>query len=136
MKKIQKKVNEGFTLIEVIAVMAIISLIATIAVPRVTKYIDRANKTRVIAAVSELNNFVISSEIDEKKEGNAALADIGAILKGYGDLKTLKIGADSTGNFKAGKVTGKLEYSDGVVTAKIEAPKDFANEVIGPSSIK
>lgn len=87
--KIQKKRNHGFTLIEVIAVMAIMSLIATIAIPKVTKYIDRANKTRVIAAVSELNNHVLSTEITEKE----ALNNIAAVLTSYGDLKSLKIGA-------------------------------------------
>lgn len=95
--KIQKKKNRGFTLIEMLAVMAIMSLIATIAIPKVTRYIDRANKTRVIAAVSELNNFVISNEIDEKKDGDSKITDVTSLLTAYKDINSLKIGAKNDG---------------------------------------
>lgn len=134
--KVQKKKNRGFTLIEMLAVMAIMSLIATIAIPKVTRYIDRANKTRVIAAVSELNNFVISNEIDEKKEGQTTITDVATLLTAYKDINSLKIGAKNDGTFSAGKVKGKLEYSNGVVTAKIDSPEELKNEIIGPNSVQ
>lgn len=129
--KIQKKRNHGFTLIEVIAVMAIMSLIATIAIPKVTKYIDSANKTRVIAAVSELNNHVLSNEITEKE----AMNNIADVLTSYGDLKSLKIGATEQGAFKSGRVAGTLKFDKGVVTAEITTPDELKGTV-GPNQIQ
>lgn len=134
--KIEKKKNRGFTLIEMLAVMAIMSLIATIAVPKVTRYIDRANKTRVIAAVSELNNFVINREIDEKKDGVVSISDINSLLSEYKDIQSLKIGAKNDGSFSAGKVKGNLQFKDGVVSATITAPDELKNEIIGPNSVQ
>lgn len=130
--KLKKYINLGFTLIEVIAVMAIMSLIATISIPKISKYIDKANKTKIIAAVSELNNFVISNEIDNKTEFN----DISSVLSAYKDIDALKINLDNSGNFKSGKLKGNLTYNYGVVNAKISEPEEFSSEVIGPKGYK
>ena len=46
--KAKKSLKKGFTLIEVILVVAIITIISAIAVPQVGKYLDKANRRKVI----------------------------------------------------------------------------------------
>ena len=54
-----KKKKKGFTLIELMAVIAIIAILAAVLVPTVTGYIERSKKTAVISQVS---NFVTALE--------------------------------------------------------------------------
>ena len=66
MKKISKS-KKGFTLVEMVLVIAIICILAAVLVLSVTEYIDRANKAtsvindnrqQVAAAVSEIDDAV------------------------------------------------------------------------------
>ncbi|WP_068267484.1 type II secretion system protein [Caviibacter abscessus] len=119
----KKKKYSAFTLIEIITVMCIISLLATIAIPKINRYINQANKTKVIAAVSELNNYLISMEIE-----NTEIKDINTVLNAYGKIKHINISND--GSFSIGKVKGTLKYNDGVITAILTGPTEFANQEI------
>lgn len=48
MKEISKKKKKGFTLIELIAVIAIIGILAGVLVPKINGYMQEAKKTKVI----------------------------------------------------------------------------------------
>ena len=54
--KREKKFQKGFTLVEVILVVAIITIISAIAVPQVGKYMNKAKRSKIIGAIAELNN--------------------------------------------------------------------------------
>ena len=48
MKKMQKKDNKGFTLVELIVVLVILAILAAILVPALLGYIDRAKQQQIV----------------------------------------------------------------------------------------
>ena len=114
----RKNKNYGFTLIEVILVVAIITILSAIAVPQVGKYLNKANRSKVIGAVAELNNSSTSWSIDN---GGDVPSNIQDIFTEHGNINKLGIGIDSSGNFKIGNITGKLEIDNGEVYAQIDS---------------
>ena len=52
--KTNKNANRGFTLIEMLVVIAIIGLLASILVPAVTKALESANRTKMVNNASQL----------------------------------------------------------------------------------
>lgn len=56
MRKLTKnKKKKGFTLIEMVAVVAIIGILAAILVPKVTEYMNDAKKTKVVGQARMVN---------------------------------------------------------------------------------
>lgn len=121
MKKNKKK---AFSLIEIVIVMAIIAVLSTLAVPSIKKYMYKANKTKVISAVSEFNTIYIEYLFEDSE------IDIPKIISKEGienlkkDLKLDEL--DSNGHFKLSNIDGDFFIEDNTIKAKI---KD--NEVIG-----
>ena len=118
LKKGIKRKNKGFTLIEVILVVAIITIISAIAIPQVGKYLNKANRSKVIGAIADLNNSSTSWSVDNG----------GDLPK---NLHRLGIGLQNNGNFKIGNIEGVVIYDKGEVYAKINSSsKAFPGEEI------
>lgn len=114
--KIQKIKNKGFTLVEVILVVAIITIMSAIAVPQVGKYMNKANRSKVVGAVADLNNSLTAWSIENNGDIPKQLSEI---FSEYEDIKKLGIGLENNGKFKVGNITGEIILENGEIYAKI-----------------
>lgn len=129
-KNIQKKLEKkrGFTLVEVILVVAIITIMSAIAVPQVGKYMNKANKSKVIGAIVDLNNSMTSWSIENNGDSPKNLDEV---FSEYEDLKKLGIGLEKNGKFKIGNITGEIKLENGEIYAQIlESSKAYPGEEI------
>lgn len=114
----------GFTLVELIVVLAILAILATLLIPTMTGYIDKANEEKIVAetrmavmaaqtVVSE--NYARDPEawVEEKEltsmedTGNELLQEIKELSETSGDIQSVTV--------VNGKVTA-LSYENGNVT--------------------
>ena len=101
------KSMKGFTLIELMIVVAIIGILASVAVPAYTKYIDRANFSEVVGAVS-----AVKTGMDLCVQQNAyGLSDL--TTDGDCDAIGNSLGAQAAG----GNCVDDVVVANGVITA-------------------
>lgn len=123
-----KKRSSGFTLIEMIIVMAIIAILTSLAIPQAKKYMDRANKSKVIAAAVELNNNLLMYQVDNQDKVSN---DIKIILNEIGKLDRLNINLDENGNFEIGNIKGSFLLVDNEIFVEISSDsKAFPGEKV------
>ena len=106
-----KKVQKGFTLIELMIVIAIVGILAAVALPAYQNYTKRAAYSEVIAAMSN-----VKVGVNECYQLTAALANCDAGSNG--------VPANVTG--VADGALASIETSNGVITATPNAYKGIA----------
>ena len=65
LKNFKKNNNKGFTLVELLVVIAIIGILAVVAVPSLFKNINKANAADVVADISAIKTAVVAEYADK-----------------------------------------------------------------------
>lgn len=99
MKTSKKNLVSGFTLVEIMIVVAIIALLAAIAVPNFLRSRKRSQATRILEDLRVLDAALSQYAIDTNKTGSAAatFADLKTYIK-TGTPLYVSSGSDMFGN--------------------------------------
>ncbi len=139
------KKNKGFSLVELIVVIAIMAVLVAVLAPQFTKYIDQSRKSNdaatvagIVAAaevgIADTTNYTVGQDTYEitltrtsaaaiTKGGTAITADgsknlADAIVAACGPLSDLKI---TSNNWTDDKVVITIKYADGAVAVEYSA---------------
>jgi len=126
MKNQMQKAQQGFTLIELMIVVAIIGILAAIAIPAYQDYVTRAKFAEVISASDAYKTAVAMCMQDNA--GSAASCDAGT--NGIPAKLTTATNNLSSLDVKAGVVTGTATAAAGNYTSILTPTLDGAGAVI------
>ena len=110
-KKLNQK-RKGFTLIELIVVIAILGILAAIAIPRLTGTRDKAETAALVATVRTLNSAV--SVYMAGEEDTTTLEGATDATAAYNELVAKDYVSDTVSDTDLGKITwtvGDLLFS-------------------------
>ena len=98
--------HEGFTLVELIIVIAILAILSTGAIAGYSAYVEKANKTADKALASEIKNVLMLHYYSEEvpyvwvilSDNGAETSDTNVLTAAYGNLGSLKLKAQWANN--------------------------------------
>jgi len=112
-----KSVQKGFTLIELMIVVAIIGILAAIAIPAYQDYTIRSQVTEGLNLASDLK---------------AGIGEVFAQTGTFDDIDLAAIGISGDATSKAGKYVGAISVDDGVISITYNGPQANAKLVAAP----
>ena len=106
-------VQKGFTLIELMIVVAIIGILAAIAIPQYQNYVTKSQVTRVIGETGAIRTLVDLCLTD----GNECVFDVPAssLLGAAGEVGKMPTGDDTVNGNKQPKLTFDMTAGSGTI---------------------
>lgn len=140
-----KKNKKGFTIVELVIVIAVIGILAAVLIPTFTSVIDNANRSAAQSNIKNASTTLLADQADATLPAGVVIVSgdyyavvgsdhqVGEVTKG--DYITKKTEASYV---KAGSifVTGVTYYSDNTGSTKVDSPQatniaSYFVEVIG-----
>lgn len=115
-----KKSNKGFSLVELIIVIAIMAILAAAIAPALIRYIDKSRRADDVQAASTINSAVNSVLANEEAYDEVAQSMNGASI--------IASGAEKTSTFPGGVFGSELKSNLGGTWPSVKYKKDFAKE--------
>ena len=116
-----KKNNKGFSLVELIIVIAIMAVLVGVLAPQFIKYVEQSRRSRDIQTAQEIREAVLAAIADQRIDGSETSKSINDFTKGTtGSLDTLpaedqkasgSIAKDQPFNVSYNAVTGTCSVS-------------------------
>ena len=103
-----KNKKKGFTLVELIVVLAILAILAAMLVPALTGYIDKANEKKAVAAARQYA-IAAQSVVADAYAANDKITEITVTKNDGKDFTTTISGSNGSGNIST---TNQTKYSD------------------------
>ncbi|MES1965634.1 prepilin-type N-terminal cleavage/methylation domain-containing protein [Psychrobacter sp. AH5] len=117
----------GFTLIELMIVVAIIGILAAIAYPSYQGYVERTNRADVMNEIQNIANTIESRKLAQGRYSNALVAGLGGSYPSTGTaLYTISVTPNpltSKWTITATPVTGSRMAGDGAITLNYQGLK-------------
>ena len=117
-KKASKKKNKGFSLVELIIVIAIMAILAGVLAPQFIKYIDNSKKSSDIQNAQMIASAVSAQVSEDAVKGYTSFANGSEITYGTGT-------SDKISYQKVNATTSMKTVVGGEVSAKLDKSKDF-----------
>jgi len=116
-----KKDNKGFSLVELIIVIAIMAVLVGVLAPQFIKYVEQSRRSRDISTAQEIRESVLAAIADGKLTGSAVTgATLGSGNLTYGSGNSVDsisevpvIQSNKSGVTKGGNFTINYNPSDG-----------------------
>ena len=97
--------TKGFTLVELLVVIAILAILATVSVVGYTSFINQANNSTALQEVTQVRDYCISYDLTGgDKNGKVSVDEVTAAIA-LDDLKDKAANVDTTGTFTKDTVT-------------------------------
>lgn len=121
MKKQKSIGNKGFSLVELIIVIAIMAILIGVMAPQLMKYVERSKQSKDIQAVDAVHTAVVTAMLDPAvdKTPSTGYASLSALMSDTTNTNFVKAVTDILGTTTATDIEGKGFTS-----------KAYANQVI------